>query len=224
MLTWHDRPFTHHKGLTFVSRSFNDSGQMLGVFDLKAGKMIVDCIYTDIAGKTGTIINEHGTAMTLEYHFDTSKLNWAARDGKETLIDGNGNETMPLELDSIDYNPASDDYLIPAYRNGLGGYINMHGTEKIPFTFALAGQFFARHTIVSKWSSAASREGRRVTYGCINHRGKAVIPISYDELELIAVMPDGTSLLQGVRTRGEKAIKHKITLAPDGSFTTNEEK
>ena len=49
---------------------------------------------------------------------------------------------MKLEYESVIYEPFNEgEYLIPAYKDGYFGYINVFGVVKIPFRYDWAEQF-----------------------------------------------------------------------------------
>lgn len=109
------------------------TNQLIGIYDVRKDEFFLPCIYEDIAHK---VIGNPWFDCT-EGHF-----NVARRDGKDVILDHTGRETMPLEYDVIEYGCLDDgEYLIPAFKNGLWGYINVYGTLKIPCRYKWAGQF-----------------------------------------------------------------------------------
>ena len=100
------------------------------LYDLKQERLVLPIIYDRI------VCDSHHP------WFDVAEYVLAYREGKAVLIDRNGKETMPLEYEQIDYKELPDgEYLIPAYKDGLWGYINAYGTLKIPCRYLMAGQF-----------------------------------------------------------------------------------
>lgn len=134
---FHTKEFCYRANRLFIERRKDASlpadtnNCLVGIYDVQLNQFIAPCIYDRIAFKEPSFFFDYSHPYCV-----------AARDGKETLLDMNGHETMPLEYDSIDYNPSSEDeYLIPAFKDGLWGYINAEGVIKIPFRYRWAGQF-----------------------------------------------------------------------------------
>lgn len=108
----------------------------VGVFSLKEKRMIVPCIYEKVHFRPPSCE---------EYDY---LIAW--REGKCLLLDKEGKEMTRPEYDFIGYQPfAEGEYLIPTYNEGKWGYINVHGTVKIPFRFASAGAFVKGKAVVS---------------------------------------------------------------------------
>ena len=149
------------------------TNQLIGIFDVKKDDFFLPCIYEDIAHKA---IGNPWFDRT-EGHF-----NVARRDGKDVILDHTGRETMPLEYDKIEFGRLDEgEYLIPAYKNGLWGYINVYGTLKISCRFMWAGQFYKGVAPVQYASYIGNTRledytEKRMEVRFINHHGTEVDP------------------------------------------------
>lgn len=129
---YHVRDFCYFHNMMILARnpkSENDK-PLLGLYDVKQERLVLPIIYDRIV------------CDFYNPWFDVAQYVLAYREGKAVLIDRNGKETMPLEYEQIDYKELPEgEYLIPAYKDGLWGYINAYGTLKIPCRYLMAGQF-----------------------------------------------------------------------------------
>lgn len=132
---WHDRPFKYYYDMAYIVR-YEKAGdgenkvRKVGLYNVKENRLVVPCIYEKIS-------------CNFKYPwFNGANYLVAYREGKSVLVDRQGKETMRLEYDSINYEPFNEgEYLIPAYKDGYFGYINVYGVVKIPFRYDWAEQF-----------------------------------------------------------------------------------
>ena len=137
----HTYDFAFHDDLMLIAKRKDSTipydkhdNWLVGLYDVRKEEFLLPCVYDQIAEYS------HGKPW-----LDRTPGNFtlARREGKEVLLDHTGRETMPLEYEVVDYRGFYDgEYLIPAYKDKLWGYINVHGTVKIPFRFKWAGQFY----------------------------------------------------------------------------------
>ena len=134
VFAFHTKNYAYRNNRLFVETYSSDpenTPSKTGIYDVVLDDFIAPCIYDSIAYRQPA------------FYFDnTYPYCVAHRDGCDTLLDMEGRETMPLTYEVIAYEPLADgEYLIPAYKDGLWGYINVEGVVKIPFRFRTAGQF-----------------------------------------------------------------------------------
>lgn len=131
----HDRPFKYYFDMAYIVRyekgcSNEEKVRKVGLYNVKENRLVVPCIYDKIKCNF-----EHPW-------FDGADYLVAFREGKCVLVDRQGRETMKLEYESVIYEPFNEgEYLIPAYKDGYFGYINVFGVVKIPFRYDWAEQF-----------------------------------------------------------------------------------
>lgn len=95
------------------------------------------------------------------------------------LIDVTGKVLISFEEGFSSIGVPSEDeeeYLIEAERDGKMGYINIHGTVKIPFRYDAAAPFEKGMAVVG----FVSKNGADFEYGVIDHHGKWIVPPTYE--------------------------------------------
>lgn len=117
--------------------------------------------------------------------------------GKCGMIDINGKEIINAEYDDIE---SSDYNIVAVSKNGKWGYLNMNGNNLTKFEFDDADGFEESNITVVEKNDLC---------GMINTAGKIVIPIKYDELDLIEVK-DGTDYNYIDLVRANKKDKYGI--------------
>lgn len=134
----HNRDFCYREKRLFVQKRKDPSkpvdirNSLMGIYDVELEDFVAPCIYDRIAFKDPVFFFDYSYPYCV-----------ALRDGKEVLLDMQGKETMPLLYDEITYSPdyLEEEYLFPARKDGLWGYINAKGLVKIPFRYRKAGPF-----------------------------------------------------------------------------------
>ena len=165
----------------------NNEGKS-GLFDLVNVRVIVPAIYSpgvpDIEDLDGiyspgipVIHEENGRCMA-------------------KLVDTSGKELIPFEsgfswIGRVPIDP--QEYLIAARKDGKYGYINIHGTEKIPFRYDIAGDFKDGYAAVGFISA---QDGVTQSLGVIDRHDRMVIPFKFAYIDKVAVI-EGRVFAQG---------------------------
>lgn len=104
------------------------------------------------------------------------------------LVDPSGKELIPFECGYswIGHVPIdSKEYLIAARKDGKYGYINIHGTEKIPFRYDFTGDFKDGYAVVGFLNT---QDGVSKSLGVIDHHDRMMIPFKFGYIEHVAVI------------------------------------
>lgn len=142
-----------------------------GLFDLLNMREVIPPIYSPGAPDINDIYGIYSSGIPI-FHRENDTL-------KCKLIDAQGKELIPFEagFEHISVPPRIDDdeYLFPAMKNGKWGYINIYGTEKIPFKYDDVSDFHEKFAIVGFCDEANDT----AVYGIIDHYGNIKVPIKY---------------------------------------------
>lgn len=133
-------------------------------------------------GKFGYVNRQGKVAIPIIYDWAAYFVNGYADiqlKGKYGIIDINGKETVPAIYDKMESNESPSGQLIAAFCKGEKyGYINMNGSQITKFEFEEAEPFeSSEFTIV----------GNNDKYGIIDTKGRKVVPIKYDDLEIMEI-------------------------------------
>ena len=163
-----------------------DNHQRNGLFDMVNVKEILPAIYEPGVPDYGGIMGMFSTGIAV-YHREENEVHCK-------LIDAQGNDLIPFEkgFSSIGI-PLKDDYLIEAEKNGKWGYINIHGSEKIPFRYDYAGDFSYGCALVG----FKTDDGTFYQYGVIGHHGKLLIPFVFRYQEPEIWVEEGRVVVKG---------------------------
>lgn len=161
--------------------------QKFGLFDMVNVREILPAIYEPGVPDYGAIMGRFSTGIPVFHDEDGER--------RCKLIDAQGNDLIPFEkgFSSIGV-PLHDDYLIDAMKNGKWGYINIHGTEKIPFRYDYASDFSFGCAIVG----FSTDDGTFGQYGVIGHHGKLLIPFVFRYIVPDVWVEDGKVYAEGL--------------------------
>lgn len=148
-----------------------------GLFDLLNMREVIPPIYSPGAPDINDIHGVYSSGIPI-FHRENDTL-------KCKLIDAKGKELIPFEagFEYISVPPRIDDdeYLFSAMKNGKWGYINIYGTEKIPFKYDFASEFYDKQALVGFYNDDEDKS----VYGIIDHHNNIIVPIKYHEVSSI---------------------------------------
>lgn len=144
-----------------------------GLFDLLNMREVIPPIYSPGAPDINDIHGVYSSGIPI-YQEENGTM-------RCKLIDAQGKELIPFEagFEYISVPPRIDDdeYLFPAMKNGKWGYINIYGTEKIPFKYDDVSYFTYKFAIVG----FCNEEEDISVYGIIDHHNNIIVPIKHQK-------------------------------------------
>ena len=166
----------------------NEKGYyMSGLFDMVNVREVVPAIYYPGAPSITEIRGVDSIGIRV--------VDYQDGEARCKLVSASGKDLIPFE-EGFTYigDPQSDDYLIVAERDGKMGYINIHGTVKIPFRYDSAGDFVDGCSVVG----FATDDAIRYQYGVIGHHGKLLIPFVFGYEVPDVRVDDGKVIAEGL--------------------------
>ena len=151
----------------------DETKRYCGLFDLLNMREVIPPIYSPGAPDINDIYGVYSSGIPI-FHRENDTL-------KCKLIDAQGKELIPFEagLEYISVPPRIDDdeYLFSAMKNGKWGFINIYGTEKIPFKYDYVSDFYEKFAI----AGFCDEVNDTAIYGIIDHHNNIIVPIKYHE-------------------------------------------
>lgn len=149
----------------------DDRLEKRGLFDMINVREVLPAIYQPGVAPISELYGVYSKGIPVHDHSGGVKRCKLINTLGEDLISFDEGFTDIGEVPSI----YDDEYLVAAKRNGKWGYINIHGTVKIPFRYDFAGPFRWKCAIVG----FIRNDGTGVQYGVIGHHDKLVIPFVF---------------------------------------------